>query len=180
MLTIYAITLERFTMKFLCFSDSHGYIGYMQKALSMHPDCEAVFFLGDGLDDITELATADSRRTWFFVRGNCDRTSFVGTSVARKLDSVTLAGKRIVFTHGDLYGAKYGTGGLEQLAEETGADIVLFGHTHTPCEKFVPNDGDGFYLFNPGSISSPYDGICSYGVVNITDSGVLVSHGCFT
>ncbi len=36
-------------MKCLVFSDSHGNVSYMKKALRLHPDAEVVFFLGDGL-----------------------------------------------------------------------------------------------------------------------------------
>jgi putative phosphoesterase len=140
----------------------------MLRALDIHKDAEAVFFLGDGLTDIISLVDREPRRAWFYVRGNCDYTSAVGTTPVRKLESVTLEGYRIVFTHGDLYGAKYGLGGLILLAGEQAASVVLFGHTHTPCETYE----NGVYLFNPGSISSG-----SFGVMTITASGILLSHG---
>ena len=71
---------------------------------------------------------------------------------------------------------KYGLDGAIKLATEQNADILLFGHTHTPLEKYIPTDEGGFYLFNPGSIGAGYGG-ASYGVINITDKGILLSHG---
>ena len=164
-------------MKCLCFSDSHGSSRLMRHALMLHPDAEVVFFLGDGLTDVIPLIDTEPRRAWFCVRGNCDHISALGSMDTPKIDSVTLEGKKIVYTHGDLYGVKYGMSGLERLAESSGADIVLFGHTHTPCEKFQPNDDGGVYYFNPGSVGGGYFSSASYGVINITDGGILLSHG---
>lgn len=151
----------------------------MSRAIEMHRDAEVVFFLGDGLSDIDRFAY-DRTKAWLAVRGNCDLTCEVGGSLVKKVDSITLCGKRIVFTHGDLYGAKYGTDGLVALAREMGADIVLFGHTHEPFEKYIPNDDEGgIYLFNPGSVGASYRTKTSYGIIDITDSGVCFSHGYF-
>jgi len=162
-------------MKCLCFSDSHGAPFNIRLALNKHPDAEVVFFLGDGLRDIEDFII-DKSRAWFAVQGNCDYHSLLGESFVKKTDSITLMGKRIFFTHGDLYGVKYGLDGVKRLALEHNADIVLFGHTHIPLEKYILTDEGGFYLFNPGSIGGGYDG-ASYGVINITDKGILLSHG---
>ena len=165
-------------MKCLCFSDSHGTTAYMKKALNLHPDAEVVFFLGDGLSDAEELMH-NSARAWLFARGNCDYISEVSGMFVKKLDSITLCGKKILFTHGDLYGVKYGTDGVKSLAREQNADIVLFGHTHIPFEKYLSDGDSPIYLFNPGSIGAPYRTETSYGVMNITDDGVMFSHGYF-
>ena len=162
-------------MKCLCFSDSHGSPFNIRLALSKHPDAEVVFFLGDGLRDL-ENFILDRNRAWFAVQGNCDYHALLGESFVKKTDSITLMGKRIFFTHGDLYGVKYGLDGVKKLALDHNADIVLFGHTHQPLEKYIPTEDGGFYLFNPGSIGGGYDG-ASYGVISITDKGVLLSHG---
>ena len=155
-------------MKCLCFSDSHGSPYNIRLALSKHPDAEVIFFLGDGLYDADTVSVGNLTRAWLAVAGNCDiDRTFRGTH-AVKTDAINLEGHRIVFTHGDLYGAKYGLGGLILLAGEQAASVVLFGHTHTPCETYE----NGVYLFNPGSISSG-----SFGVMTITASGILLSHG---
>ena len=155
-------------MKCLIFSDSHGNIRNMREALLRNPDVDVVFFLGDGLYDADTVSFGDLTRAWLAVAGNCDiDRTFRGTH-AVKTDAINLEGHRIVFTHGDIYGAKYGLGGLIRLAGEQAASVVLFGHTHTPCETYE----NGVYLFTPGSISSG-----SFGVMTITASGILLSHG---
>ncbi len=93
----------------------------------------------------------------------------------KKTEEITLLGKKIFLTHGDLYGVKYGTERLGYAAEERGADIVLFGHTHIPHEEYISAQKP-YYLFNPGSISSPS---YSYGIITLTESTVLLSHGRF-
>lgn len=63
------------------------------------------------------------------------------------------------------------------MATENNADLVLFGHTHIPLERYIPTEDGGFYIFNPGSIGRSFDGKSSYGIINITDKGILLSHG---
>ena len=80
-------------MKCLCFSDSHGSSELMRRALNMHRDTEAVFFLGDGLSDLAEIAVAFPMIMFYSVRGNCDFSS--AYSGVPKSDLVTLLGKKI-------------------------------------------------------------------------------------
>lgn len=159
-------------MKCLIFSDSHGNTRNMKEAIARNSDAEVVLFLGDGLKDADTLAANDGIRAWLAVAGNCDYVPLFKDGFVKKTDSITLMGKKIVFTHGDLYGAKYGMGGLLSLAGEMGADIVLFGHTHEALEKYYSLENRGAYFFNPGSIG---DG--SYGLLLLTDKGILLSHG---
>lgn len=163
-------------MKCLCFSDSHGTTLAMKRALAKHPDAEVVFFLGDGLSDFEEFIH-DRSRMWIAVRGNCDTSGILGDQMVKKTDSITLMGYRIFLTHGDLYGVKYGLDGIKGLAVDHNADLVLFGHTHQKIEKYISTDDGGYYLFNPGSIGGGFGIKPSYGVINITEGGILLSHG---
>ncbi len=162
-------------MTCLCFSDSHGVKRYMSEALKRHRDAEAVFFLGDGLSDIEDFVQNDiGHRTWIFVRGNCDFFGSIGGQTAKKLETITLEGQKIALTHGDIYGAKYGFDGLKNLAENSSADIVLFGHTHFATEKYIHLENGGVHLFNPGTVG----GIgtdATYGVLTISEKGALFS-----
>ena len=160
-------------MKCLILSDSHGDSLSIRRILNMHSDAEVVFFLGDGLLDLEPFVN-NSKIAILAVRGNCDRDFVLGNMVVKKTDSINIEGHRIVFTHGDLYGVKYGLDGAIRLAEETFSDIVLFGHTHEPLEKYISRDEGGIYLFNPGSVGGYKP---SYGVMNITEQGILLSHG---
>ena len=132
-----------------------------------------MFFLGDGLSDM-EAFIGEKNRAYLAVRGNCDSSAIFGGGFVKSLDSINILGHRIVFTHGHLYGVKYGLDGVKRLAADIGADIVLFGHTHEPLEKYIPAEKGGFYLFNPGSVGGFKP---SYGIINITDQGILLSHG---
>ncbi len=156
-------------MKCLVFSDSHGSYLNMQSALRMHRDAQLVFFLGDGLSDAEALSEYDKTRAWYFVRGNCDFRGFVGGVPVGKTEEIVLFSKKIVITHGDLYGVKYSREGLLDMARSRLADIVLYGHTHIASEEYV----DGIYLFNPGSARA------SYGILTIDENNVLFSHGAF-
>ena len=143
----------------------------MKTALLRHTDAEVVFFLGDGISDIEPFLKYDNRRAWFAVLGNFDfRLSLPNLPTIKKTDEITLLGKRIVFTHGDLYGAKSGLTGLKQLAQDRSADIVLFGHTHVPAEEYVSVGDRAVWLFNPGSVGMTYMSTPSYGVITLEEN----------
>ena len=149
-------------MKCLIFSDSHGSLENMREAMRQNRDAEAVFFLGDGLREADTLASEYSDKMFIAVRGNCDFYPYFKGMDSEKLASISLCGYKITATHGDLYGAKYGMGGLIKLGGDTTADIILFGHTHTPALECVSVRGRPLYLFNPGSICSGSFGILKF------------------
>ena len=155
-------------MKILVFSDSHGRSFYMKCALAAHPDAEAAIFLGDGLSDFLSLSSDNTAR--LYVRGNCDwhpEYSFIPA-----VDSITLSEKKIVFLHGHTHGAKSGMESLRSLAQDMGADILLYGHTHVATEQYE----NGIYYLNPGSIGGK-DAAPTYGIITIKENGILLSHG---
>lgn len=165
-------------MKCLVFSDSHHFSYYMEKAIRSHPDAEIVFFLGDGLSDIDEIHYKFPKIKFLAVKGNCDFRFIAFGGVAYKTEQITLLGKKIVYTHGDLYEAKLGFAGLIALAKSKDADIILFGHTHIPECQYVSEHGKPFYLFNPGSIGARER---SFGVLTLEEGKEpLFSHGSFT
>ena len=164
-------------MKCLIFSDSHGKIEALESALCRHPTAEVVFFLGDGIREAEAVSAKDGNRSWFFVLGNCDFKSDVLGEKIKKTDEIILFGKKIVYTHGDVYGVKLGDEGIRNLAKSREADIVLFGHTHAPEENYVSIDGRGVYLFNPGTLSGGYNSKSTYGVLELDENTVLFSHG---
>ena len=169
-------------MELLIFSDSHGRGSRMLEAFSRQtkrPD--AIIFLGDGLRDVSYCEFGDI--PVLAVCGNCDTFTFFGKGNADDEIVMTLGGKRIMMTHGDRYAVKNGLARIVAAADEKGADIVLFGHTHIPFEKYLPA-GESEYgitlkkplcLFNPGSVGG-YEG--SFGCICIRESGeVIMSHG---
>ena len=170
-------------MKCLIFSDSHGDALSIDRAIRAHRDAEVIFFLGDGLSDLDALSIPKDKMV-LAVRGNCDFSGVYHDEKVKKVEKITLMGKRIVLTHGDLYGAKFGEGGLLRLAIEERADIVLYGHTHLPKESFhyvidhedlpdVVSEERPVTLFNPGSVGSASH---TYGILTLTDTTYLFSH----
>ena len=164
-------------MKCLCFSDSHGYSDGMIAAIRKNPDADVVFFLGDGLSDAEDAARSSLVRcAWLTVRGNCDyRNFFLDNTCVLKTDEITLLGKKIVFTHGDLYNVKSSTYGLLELAEQRCADAVLFGHTHVAYHDITSVASRTVFLFNPGSVS-PRSYPQTYGVIEITEKDISFSY----
>ena len=163
-------------MKIILLSDSHGAKMNIKKALDKHRDADAAIFLGDGLADFLDLCGEYPTTAFFAVRGNCD----VGYSCicdARLSEEITLEGKKIFFCHGHAYSVKGGLGSILSAARARGADVLLFGHTHVPCERFFPEDEDGGAVLavNPGSIGR--GGEPSYAILTIRENGILVSHG---
>ena len=162
-------------IKCLVFSDSHGSPENMVRALRMHKDAEYVFFLGDGIRDAEGAMLYENNFIWYSVRGNCDMTGFINGECVKKNEELILFDKKIVLTHGDLFGAKSSLYGLMELADNRGADIVLYGHTHRAGEDYVSVSGRGVYFLNPGSLSDSSFGGASFGILSIDEKSVLFS-----
>lgn len=157
-------------MKLLVFSDSHSKSAKIKEAIEMHRAmCDAIIFLGDGVRDIEYIKEEYSHIPFFVVKGNCD---IMAANIMEET-VLSLGEVRIFITHGHLYGAKGGYGRLAYRARELEADAVFFGHTHNAFDDVCEVGGQNIRLFNPGSIG--YNG--SFGVVNISGSVLITSHG---
>ena len=156
----------------LILSDIHGGYRYAVEAVTMHPECKTVFFLGDGCRHINALSEAAPHAALVAVRGNCD-TFLDGVQEDELV--LEIAGHRIFLCHGHTRNVKYGHGGLLAVAKAKGCDIALYGHTHIAHESYDPESG--VHLFNPGSIGAPRDGRFTYGLLSIDAKNVLFSIG---
>ena len=126
-------------MRVIVCSDSHGRREILQKALVRYP-CDAVIHLGDHQKDMLSIILPENIRVES-VRGNCD----IGGDEEKLIE---LEGKKVLITHGHRYGVKGSLDALKSRMKETGADIVLYGHTHVPEYEFY---GRGL-LLNPGAL----------------------------
>lgn len=151
-------------MRILVISDSHGRCGQIEKAIEAQPTAKHVFFLGDCVRDIEDYPFIYSDRTFHIVSGNCDYNS-----TYKSFDTITLNGKKIIFTHGHMHSVKYGIGNLKQTAELEKADIVLYGHTHIANKEYA----NGIHFVNPGSLCSAREGRTGYAVIDIEENGIL-------
>ena len=172
----------------LIVSDVHGrrerlerLISYRQGLLKCGETLN-VIFLGDGLADLFACRQYGEIIT-HAVRGNCDaRVPFgpFGEDIPETA-VITLGGRRIFVAHGHTLHVKSTRAYLYRTASEADADIVLFGHTHTPCEEYITSESVSFLkkplaVFNPGSLGD-YSGC--FGNLSIGENGFLLSHGSF-
>jgi predicted phosphodiesterase len=77
--------------------------------------------------------------------------------------NLTLCGKKIFMTHGHLFQVKQSYLRAIYGAEEQGAEVLLFGHTHR-AECFFEN---GLWVLNPGAA-----GQGTYGVLTISEEAL--------
>lgn len=155
-------------MKCLVFSDAHGDTRHMASAIALHPDTALIFFLGDGRRQAEPFLEGYPDIPRVVVSGNCDVSFSLPADEEALVDA---GGLRVLCFHGHRYGVKYGVGGAAAEAMRRGADILLFGHTHTPMTDYRTGaDGKPLWIMNPGSIR---DG--AYGILEILGGRPLLS-----
>lgn len=170
-------------MKILIVSDIHGKRHRLASVLDTHPDAAYLLFLGDGIADVQAVLENYPRITPVLVRGNCD-PSFRYDKVPLEM-TVNIEGVQIFMHHGHTTGVKHGLGCAAARAVSENADVCLFGHTHEAIELYENGEGEAspfcadkpLYLFNPGSLGQPSHGNPRYGIMHITRTGILFSHG---
>lgn len=105
-----------------------------------------------GYDAVIHLGDGEAEARWLehrlnmpiqYVAGNCDLFS----KLAREIFA-SYEGHRILACHGHLHDVKWGLERLSYYAEERGADIALFGHTHEPLARYV----GPVLMINPGAL----------------------------
>lgn len=147
-------------MKLLIVSDSHGNTLALREVLDREPDADFLLHLGDGAADLAAIQHTGRCPQAMAVRGNCD---YAPDLPSERL--CTFMGKLVFMTHGNGYEVKLTCGALLGAARQKGAEIALFGHTHSPYYGFQ----DGVYLFNPGALSHCVSGRLTYGVLLLTE-----------
>lgn len=151
-------------MRIIVLSDSHNDKVSLQMAVKNEPEAKVVIFLGDGINDFDTSKTVMADKITYAVKGNCD--SYFDSDYKKRL-MPEIAGKKFYITHGDTEQVKFGLDTLKLCAYMSKADIILYGHTHNPHLLY----DEGLYFFNPGSVREN-----SYGVIDITDSGIMCFH----
>lgn len=151
-------------MRLVVLSDTHGRPSLIDRVLRSEKDAKEVFFLGDIVSDIEEVMPEFGDRNFHIVKGNCDY--FCSYPV---FDIKEYPHACVYYTHGHKYFVKSGTEVLCSTARSTGANVVLFGHTHIPSVEYE----GGIYLINSGSLALPRELGPSYAVIDITEKGIL-------
>ena len=132
-------------MKILVLSDSHSALSFMRRCIaSVKPD--AVIHLGDHYDDGEVIAEEFPWIRLHQVPGNCDRGRCPMNT--HEILCYPIGGVKIYMTHGHRHGVKQSLFSLLADARANGAQIALFGHTHSAvCYQ----ESDGLWVVNPGS-----------------------------
>ena len=169
-------------MTVLILSDTHKNRDRLKKVLELHRNADAIIHLGDGYGDFAGFDLGDT--PLYRVRGNCDEES---DNFGTLFDEcfVELGGVKIMMVHGHRHGVKFGFAKVASDAISRGADILLYGHTHIPRQVYLAaGERAGarpaekpLWVFNPGSLGSPREGMPSFGVLTIRDGQILLSHG---
>lgn len=153
-------------MKLLVFSDSHRYLDNARNTIKKIGDkVHCVIHLGDHEDDVKELEVEFPNLSFYYVKGNND---FGGSAAFEQM--LTFKEKIFLLTHGHKQQVHWSYTNICYWAQEQGADVVLFGHTHIPCNE---KQGD-ILLFNPGSISLPRSTHNpTFGIIDISENGII-------
>lgn len=147
-------------MRIIVTSDSHKMQGNLFEIIERHFENADLFInLGDGEDDVDSVIALYPNLKIERVCGNCDWYSSLPVE-----KTITIAGKKIFFTHGHIYGVKHGYGKIEEKAVKDNVDICLFGHTHMPYTNYI----NSTHYMNPGAVC---DG--SYGIIDIINGSVI-------
>ena len=127
-------------------SDSHQSKFWTERFLAVanREQFDAVFHLGDGVGEARWL----SKRLnipFQIVPGNCDMFSDAAPEAIAVYE-----GHRILACHGHRYDVRFGLERLSYHAEERGADIALYGHTHEAAAEYVGK----VLTVNPGALKN--------------------------
>ncbi len=147
--------------RILIFSDTHHHIDLCKCMLDKIPNVDMVLHAGDMVSDCRQLETLHDN--FLCVVGNNDL--FCSDPVER---IIPIEGHTVFLTHGHRYGVKSTYERLVHRAQEAGADIAVFGHTHLSHCAYH----SGILLINPGSACSLYDKQATCAILEIEESKV--------
>lgn len=132
-------------MKILIVSDTHGRDGNLELAVQKEAPFDMLIHCGD-VEGREFFIEALAECPCCIVAGNNDFFS----DLPRE-EELTVAGRKVLVTHGHSYGVSMDLYGIAEEAFSRGCEIVLFGHTHRP----VIEKKNGVLAINPGSLSYP-------------------------
>jgi len=126
--------------------------------------CDIIVHAGDSVER-KALEILSSIAETKAVKGNMD--SFELKDTLPESIIFEMGGKRIGVTHGKGSGPRGLDSGRRVFKEKP--DIVIFGHSHTPCNRVI----DGTLFFNPGSATDKvFSGRRTFGIIEIKGDDV--------
>jgi putative phosphoesterase len=129
-------------MRILVISDTHGLERELLLVKEKYKnEVDYMVHCGDSELPVSHEALEE----FLVVKGNCDYGEFPGDLTQ------AISGKTLFATHGHLYNVKMSIMNIQYRAEEVGADIICFGHSHLAGSELI----DGRLFVNPGSFRLP-------------------------
>ena len=149
-------------MKAVVVSDSHKNVYSILRAVENEEDARLVIHAGDVQQDVDDFMSIMPNMPIEYVLGNND---YLVMGVPHQM-LFSFGGKQIFLTHGHTYNVKRSLIELRKKAKEVGADICIFGHTHSQYLEQI----DGIWFLNPGCAWDKYATIeiDNNGEINIT------------
>jgi putative phosphoesterase len=142
-------------LRVLVISDSHGRTDRIQQVVRQAGRYDLLLHAGDHAEDVLGAFPRAAA-----VCGNCDDPGSAETE--QELD---LLGLKVLLVHGHTLNVKTTALPISYRAAELDAQLVVFGHTHTPT---LSADEERVYL-NPGSLSYPRGyTVCTYCVLELS------------
>lgn len=158
-------------MRVLVVSDTHGGTRPLAALREQAGAVDWLLHAGDCLADVPAVAAifAVPSDRCLAVAGNSD---YPTREPAEAL--LELSGVRIWVTHGHRFHVQQDPDGLLLPAQERGARVAVFGHSHLPLAR----EAAGVLLFNPGSpgYSRRPDRVGSCGVLELDGGRVQARH----
>ncbi|MEE1228103.1 MAG: metallophosphoesterase [Lachnospiraceae bacterium] len=156
-------------MKVLVMSDSHGFTQPLQVLADYFKGkIDAMIHCGDSEIDLSIIRGLFDCPC-YFAEGNCD---YFPEDLERE-ELFELGDHVCYVTHGHRQGVEWGEEELLDRAQELGADLVFYGHTHVPAFHYY--EEEGIWIMNPGSVSLPRQNPPerTFLVVDIGDDGEI-------
>ena len=149
-------------LRIAVFSDTHGNTAPMLSAARQEkPD--VLIHLGDHDRDALVLREEFPDTPLYSVCGNCDLMPLAPEKLVVQLGPV-----KALLTHGHIYNvSRWQADSLVYAAQEAGAQIAMFGHTH----RAVNDQLGGVTLLNPGTAGKGAD--LSWALVTVFDNGAI-------
>ncbi|MCP3025515.1 metallophosphoesterase [Halobacillus sp. A5] len=130
--------------KVLIVSDTHGLTNEVIEIKQRHPDADAMIHCGD-----SELSLdSNELQGFYYAKGNCDFEAEMEEEQVFSVGDLTF-----LVVHGHLHQIKSTLMPLSYRAEEAGASIACFGHSHMAGAEKINNK----LFINPGSAHLPRD-----------------------
>ncbi len=167
-------------MKILVFSDTHGVTALMEEAISAHlahGGVDLLVHLGDGTRDF-EVVTKYKSVPTVSVAGNHEEftASFLdrgGLCFERIFEA---EGLRFLAMHGHKQNVKLGIQQAVDHAIASGADVLLYGHTHSRADVTLDgSEGGSVRVINPGAAGKWYN--ASFALLNVVDGQLVCGFG---